>query len=88
MTMIMKHWLATRKQKKKKRFENSKAIGLVGIRVKAFVPFATKEKQRERIVEEIDNFRCPECGGICFDKEDALKIVQNPPRQTRKHQLK
>ena len=71
-----------------KRFKDSRAIGLIDVRVKAFVPFATKEKERERIAEEIENYKCSECGGICFDKEDALKIVQNPPRQTKKHQLK
>ena len=69
------------------RFKDSRAIGLIDVKVKAFVPFATKEKERERIVEEIDNFRCSECGGICFDKEDALKIVQNLSCQTKKHQL-
>ena len=70
------------------RFKDSRAIGLIDVKVKAFVPFATKEKERKRIVEEIDNFRCPECGGICFDKEDALKIVQNPTCQTQKTIIK
>ena len=39
---------------------------------------------RERIAKEIENYKCSECGGICFDKEDALKIVQNPTCQTQK----